>query len=134
MPLRLAHAGDFHLDEDRYFADTAQCLEWFVADAIRASVDLFVINGGLRRTSPIHNMRQGEGIRYETRFRDETAGALDAVNGKEYVRTLRRGMGLGGFHQILFICHSPLVWEFADSILSVCRGRVMIGDHQTAPI
>ena len=47
MPLRLAHAGDFHLDEDRYFADTAQCLEWFVADAIRASVDLFVINGDL---------------------------------------------------------------------------------------
>ncbi len=47
MPLRIAHAGDFHLDEDRYFADTAQCLEWFVGDAIRASVDLFVINGDL---------------------------------------------------------------------------------------
>jgi DNA repair exonuclease SbcCD nuclease subunit len=47
MPLRFAHAGDFHLDEDHYFADTAQCLEWFVADAIRASVDLFVINGDL---------------------------------------------------------------------------------------
>jgi hypothetical protein len=36
MPLRLAHAGDFQVDEDRYFADTAQCLEWFVADANRA--------------------------------------------------------------------------------------------------
>jgi hypothetical protein len=36
MPLRLAHAGDFHLDEDHYFADTAQCLKWSVADAIRA--------------------------------------------------------------------------------------------------
>jgi exonuclease SbcD len=47
MPLRFAHAGDFHLDEDHYFADTAQCLEWFVADAIRASIDLFVINGDL---------------------------------------------------------------------------------------
>jgi DNA repair exonuclease SbcCD nuclease subunit len=47
MPLRFVHAGDFHLDEDRYFADTAQCLEWFVADAIRASVDLIVINGDL---------------------------------------------------------------------------------------
>jgi metallophosphoesterase superfamily enzyme len=35
------------LDEDRYFADTAQCLEWFVADAIRASVDFFVVNGDL---------------------------------------------------------------------------------------
>jgi DNA repair exonuclease SbcCD nuclease subunit len=47
MPLRFCHAGDFHLDEDRYFGDTAQCLEWFVADAIRASVDFFVINGDL---------------------------------------------------------------------------------------
>jgi len=47
MPLRFSHAGDFHLDGDRYFADTAQCLEWFVADAIRANVDLFVINGDL---------------------------------------------------------------------------------------
>ena len=35
MPLRFCHAGDFHLAEDHYFADTAQCLEWFVADAIR---------------------------------------------------------------------------------------------------
>ena len=47
MPLRIAHAGDFHLDEDRYFADTAQCLEWFVGDAIQANVDFFVINGDL---------------------------------------------------------------------------------------
>jgi hypothetical protein len=47
LPLQFAHAGDFHLDEDRYFADTAQCLEWFVADAIQSSVDLFVINGDL---------------------------------------------------------------------------------------
>jgi len=36
MSLRRAHAGDFHLHEDRNFAETAQCLEWFVADAIRA--------------------------------------------------------------------------------------------------
>jgi exonuclease SbcD len=42
-----AHSGDIHLDEDRYFADTAQCLEWFVQDATRANTDLFVINGDL---------------------------------------------------------------------------------------
>jgi hypothetical protein len=47
MPLRFVHAGDFHLDEDCYFADTTQCLEWFVAAAIRAGVDLFVITGAL---------------------------------------------------------------------------------------
>jgi exonuclease SbcD len=42
-----AHLGDIHLEENHYFADTAQCLEWFVADAIRTGVDLFVINGDL---------------------------------------------------------------------------------------
>jgi DNA repair exonuclease SbcCD nuclease subunit len=45
--LRTAHVGDVHLEEDRYFGDTAQCLEWFVTDAIRSHVDLFVINGDL---------------------------------------------------------------------------------------
>ena len=47
MPLRFGHAGHFHLDEDHYFADTAQCVQWFAADAIQGSVDLFVINGDL---------------------------------------------------------------------------------------
>jgi exonuclease SbcD len=47
MPFKICHTGDVHLEEDRYFGDTAQCLEWFVADAIRASVDLFAVNGDL---------------------------------------------------------------------------------------
>ena len=47
MPFRFCHAGDFHLDEDRYFADTAQCLEWFVADAMQSHTNLFVVNGDL---------------------------------------------------------------------------------------
>jgi len=45
--LRMAHLGDVHLEEDHYFGDTAQCLDWFVADAIRSNPDLFVINGDL---------------------------------------------------------------------------------------
>lgn len=44
--VRVAHMGDVHL-EDGYFGDTAQCLEWFVCDAVRAGGDLFVINGDL---------------------------------------------------------------------------------------
>ena len=47
MPCKLAHAGDIHLDEDHYFGDTAQCLEWFVEDAIRCRVNFFCINGDL---------------------------------------------------------------------------------------
>src|SRR5947208_16887082 len=47
MPFRVGHCGDIHLDEDRYFGDTARCLEWFVADSISSGTDLFVINGDL---------------------------------------------------------------------------------------
>ena len=63
MPLRFCHAGDFHLDEDRYFADTARCVEWFVADAIRASVDLFVINGDLTTYKASSGCCQWQGVR-----------------------------------------------------------------------
>jgi hypothetical protein len=56
--------------------------------------------------------------------------ALDAVNGKEYVRMLRRAMDLGGFRQVKFICHTPLVWELADEILSVGGGRIIVGGRE----
>jgi len=87
-----------------------------------------LVNEAVNLGIAIYNMRQGEGIRYETLFRDETVGALDAANGKEYVRMLRRAMDLGGFHQVIFICHTPLVWELADRILSVGDGRVVAGN------
>jgi len=47
MSLKISHTGDVHMEEDRYFADTAKCLEWFVADSISARTNLFVINGDL---------------------------------------------------------------------------------------
>jgi exonuclease SbcC len=91
-----------------------------------------LVNEAVNLGIAIYNMRQGEGIRYETLFRDETVGALDAANGKEYVRMLRRAMDLGGFHQVIFICHTPLVWELADRVLSVHDGSVAAGDRETA--
>ena len=90
-----------------------------------------LVNEAVNLGIAIYNMRQGEGIRYETLFRDETVGALDAANGKEYVRMLRRAMELGGFHQVIFICHTPLVWELADRILSVGGGCVASGERET---
>ena len=47
MPFRVGHCGDIHLEEDRYFGDTAQCLESFVYEGIRENVNLFVIDGDL---------------------------------------------------------------------------------------
>jgi exonuclease SbcC len=90
-----------------------------------------LVNEAVNLGIAIYNMRQGEGIRYETLFRDETVGALDATNAKEYVRMLRRAMDLGGFHQVVFICHTPLVWELADRILGVSRRRN--GSHWMMP-
>jgi len=91
-----------------------------------------LVNEAVNLGIAIYNMRQGEGIRYETLFRDETVGALDAANGKEYVRMLRRAMDLGSFHQVIFICHTPLVWELADQILTVGDGRVVVGNLKGA--
>ena len=85
-----------------------------------------LVNEAVNLGIAIYTLRQGEGISYETLFRDETVGALDAANGREYVRMLRRAMDLGGFHQVIFICHTPLVWELADRILSVGDGRVVL--------
>ncbi len=73
----------------------------------------------------IFNSRKS-GIRWETLFRDETAGALDAVNAAAYVDMLRRALELGGFHQVLFVSHSPEVWERADVRLLVEGGTVSV--------
>lgn len=89
-----------------------------------------LVNEAVNLGIAIYNMRQGEGIRYETLFRDETVGALDSANAKEYVRMLRRAMDLGGFHQVIFICHSPLVWELAENILTVGEGCVVLGSRK----
>jgi DNA repair protein SbcC/Rad50 len=89
-----------------------------------------LVNEAVNLGIAIYNMRQGEGIRYETLFRDETVGALDATNAKVYVRMLRRAMDLGGSHQVIFICHTPLAGELADNILSVDRGGVVPGDRE----
>ena len=91
-----------------------------------------LVNEGVNLGIAIYNMRQDEGAPYETLFRDETVGALDAANGKEYVRMLRRALDLGGVHQIIFISHTPLVWQLADQILSVGDGHVVAGNLEGA--
>ena len=31
---------------------------------------------------------------------------------------------LARFHQVIFICHTPVVWELADRVVEVKDGRV----------
>ena len=47
MSFRVSHCGDVHIEEERYFGDTAHCLEWYVADSIHSNASLFVVNGDL---------------------------------------------------------------------------------------
>ena len=41
-------------------------------------------------------------------------------------------MDLGGFHQVIFICQTPLVWELAYSVLSLGDGYVLMGSQEAA--
>lgn len=86
-----------------------------------------LVNEAVNLGIAIYNMRQGDGVRHETLFRDETVGALDTKNAREYIRMLRHAMELGAFHQVVFICHAPQVWEMADRVLRVQNGQVSVG-------
>lgn len=92
-----------------------------------------LVNEALNLGIAMYNARKGEGIRYEMLFRDETIGALDHQNGLEYVRMLRRAMEIGGFYQVVFISHTPGVWELADRVLEVKDGRVNIAEFGDDP-
>lgn len=105
-------------------------------------LDVRVFDGGQER--PVEGLSGGEkvvvaealglaiailnarksGVQWRTLFRDETAGALDPDNAQAYVTMLRRAMALGGFEQVLFVSHSPDVWQRADARLVVEGGRI----------
>jgi exonuclease SbcC len=72
----------------------------------------------------IFNARKNS-IRWDTLWRDETAGALDPDNARAYVAMLRRALDLGGFHQVIFVSHQPEVWNAADARLMVTGGTVI---------
>ena len=91
-----------------------------------------LVNEAVNLGIAIYNGEQGEGIRHETLFRDETVGALDTKSAREYIRMLRHAMSRGGFHQVIFICHAPQVWELADRILRIQDGQVLLEGHGTA--
>ena len=67
---------------------------------------------------------QRHGVRWQTLFRDETAGALDQENAQAYVAMLRRAMAVGGFVNVLFVSHVPEVWEAADVAVQIEGGAI----------
>jgi len=132
MPIRFAHAGDFHLDEDHYFADTAHCLEWFVADAIRASVDLFVINGDLTTYKQTIKERN---LWVETLIQMGNHAPVILVagnHGKELDGDLHVLARAKAAHPI-YLCTDPEFIELGEAAVAVLpypRKAEMIGDEQ----
>lgn len=84
-----------------------------------------VIGEALGLALAIVNARKS-GVRWETFFRDETAGALDPDNAVAYVRMMRRARELAGAHQIVFVAHQPEVWEAADAVVMIADGKAVV--------
>ena len=133
MPLKISHTGDAHLDEDRYFGDTAQCLEWFVADSISSGTDLFVINGDLTTYKATIRERN----LWIDRLIDMASHApviLVAGNhGRELEGDLYVYARARGKHDI-YLCTEPEFIELGGAALAVFpypRKAEMVGDEQT---
>jgi exonuclease SbcC len=90
-----------------------------------------VIGEAIGLAIAIHNARKS-GVKWETLWRDETAGALDPEAAQAYVLMLRRARELGGFHQVIFIAHQPEVTEAADVRLLVDAGQVAVEGQRRA--
>jgi DNA repair exonuclease SbcCD nuclease subunit len=118
MSFKLAHAGDFHLDEDRYFADTAQCIEWFVEDGVRQAIHLFVLNGDL--TTYKQTIRERKfWVDAIIRMADHAPVLLIAGNhGKELENDLYPLAKVKGKHRV-FLCTEPEFIRFDDIGIAV---------------
>ena len=116
--VRVAHTGDVHLEEDRYFGDTAQCLEWFVCDGIRAGVDLFVINGDLT-TYKATIRERNLWVDMLIRMADHAPVIVTAGNhGRELTGDLYVYSRAKGRHPIQ-LCTEPEVVEVGEFVVAV---------------
>jgi ABC-type lipoprotein export system ATPase subunit len=46
---------------------------------------------------------------------------------------LRRAMEIGGFYQVVFISHTPGVWELADRVVEIKDGKVKVVEFRDDP-
>ena len=118
MPFIFSHSGDFHLEEDRYFGDTAQCIEWFVEDGIRQGTNLFVLNGDL--TTYKQTIRERKfWVDAMIRMADHAPVLLIAGNhGKELEHDLWPLFKVKGKHPV-FLCTEPEFIELDHVAIAV---------------
>ena len=118
MSFTFSHSGDHHLEEDRYFADTAQCIEWFVEDGIRQGTNLFVLNGDL--TTYKQTIRERKfWVDAIIRMAEHAPVLLIAGNhGRELENDLYPLAKVRGKHPV-FLCTEPDFIELDDVSIAV---------------
>jgi len=105
------------LEDDRYFADAAHCLEWFVEDGIGQNTDLFVLNGDL--TTYKQTIRERKfWVDTVIRMADHAPVILVAGNhGKELEDDLYPLWKVKGKHPV-FLCIEPEFIELGEAAIS----------------
>ena len=133
MPLKISHTGDAHLDEDRYFGDTARCLEWFVADSISSGTDLFVVNGDLTTYKATIKERNLWIDRLIEMASHAPVILVAGNHGRELEGDLYVYARARGKHDI-YLCTEPEFIELGRTAVAVFpypRKAEMVGDEQT---
>jgi DNA repair exonuclease SbcCD nuclease subunit len=132
MSMKISHCGDIHIEEDRYFGDTAQCLEWFVEDSIHANTNLFVVDGDLTTYKQTIKERN---LWVETLIQMGNHAPVILVagnHGKELDGDLHVLARAKAAHPI-YLCTEPEFLELGDAAVAVFpypRKAEMIGDEQ----
>jgi DNA repair exonuclease SbcCD nuclease subunit len=130
--MKISHCGDIHIEEDRYFADTVQCLEWFVDDSIHANTNLFVVGGDL--TTYKQTIRERNlWVELLIQMGNHAPVILVAGNhGKELDGDLHVLARAKADHAI-YLCTEPEFIEIGEAALAVFpypRKAAMVGDDQ----
>ena len=130
--MKISHCGDIHVEGDRYFGDTSQCLEWFVEDSIHANTNLFVVDGDLttyKQTIKERNLWVDTLIQ----MGNHAPVILVAGNhGKELDGDLHVLARAKASHPI-YLCTEPDMIEIGEAAVAVFpypRKTEMIGDEQ----
>lgn len=118
MSFTFIHSGDFHLEEDHYFSDTARCINWLIDDGIERQTQLFVLNGDLTTYKQTIQERKFW-VDAVIRMADYAPVLLVAGNhGKEQEGDLYPLAKLKGCHPI-FLCTEPAFLDVGDVAIAV---------------
>ena len=133
MSVKISHCGDIHIEDDRYFGDTARCLEWFVDDSIRANTGLFVVDGDLT-TYKATIKERNLWVDMLVRMANHAPVILVAGNhGAELEGDLYVFSRAKGKHQV-YLCTEPDLLElgnFAIAVFPYPRKAANAGDDQS---